>query len=56
MQVEAQVKGMVGKCFWPSAETFQDAGSTQQTSQHQDQANRDGKQPDAIAGNIRDFN
>jgi hypothetical protein len=44
MLVEAQVKGMVGKFFWPSEETFQDAGSTQQTSQYLNLANRDGRQ------------
>jgi hypothetical protein len=36
-------------------ESIRDCVSTQQTSQHQDQANRDGKHPDAMAGNIRDF-
>jgi hypothetical protein len=36
-------------------ESIRDCVSTQQTSQYQDQANRDGKPPDAMAGNIRDF-
>jgi hypothetical protein len=36
-------------------ESIWDCVSTQQISQHQDQANRDGKHPDAMAGNIRDF-
>ena len=47
LKAAGQVYGRVGKCSRLSAGTFPGGVSTRQTSQHLDQANKDGPRSDA---------